>query len=135
MENAITKNTVELEQLESVIERGLSTFYEVGRALMTIRDKHLYEKVRGIATFETYCKERWGFERRRAYQFIDAAIVSDNVKNFSQYQIKESHTIPLAKLNDNPDQQREAWRKAVETAPEGKVTAAHVRPDYFFFRT
>jgi hypothetical protein len=126
MENAITKNTVELEQLEGVIERGLATFYEVGRALMRIRDKQLYEKVRGFATFESYCKERWGFERRRAYQFIDAAMVSDNVKNFTQYQIKESHTIPLAKLNNNPEAQRTAWQKAVETAPEGKVTAAHV---------
>ena len=93
---------------------------------MRIRDEQLYEKVRGIATFEKYCMERWGFERRRAYQFMDAAMVSDNVKNFTQYQIKESHTIPLAKLNDNPEKQREAWQKAVETAPEGKVTAAHV---------
>ncbi len=119
MENAIARNTTELEQLEGVIERGLSTFYEVGRALMRIRDEQLYEKVRGFATFESYCKERWGFERRRAYQFIDAAMVSDNVKNFTQYQIKESHTIPLAKLNNNPEAQRTAWQKAVETAPEG----------------
>jgi len=44
-----------------------------------IRDKHLYEKVRGIATFETYCKERWDFSRQRAYQLIDSTKVIENV--------------------------------------------------------
>jgi hypothetical protein len=34
-------------------------------------------------------------------------------------EIKESHTVPLAKIKD-PDQQREVYQKAVETAPEGK---------------
>ena len=36
----------------------------------------------------------------------------------------ESQARPLSKLE--PEQQRQAWQKAVETAPEGKVTAAHV---------
>lgn len=38
--------------------------------------------------------------------------------------IPEGQLRPLARLE--PSQQREAWQKAVETAPEGKVTAAHV---------
>jgi hypothetical protein len=38
--------------------------------------------------------------------------------------ITESQCRPLSKLE--PDQQREAWQKAVETAPAGKVTAAVV---------
>lgn len=33
----------------------------------------------------------------------------------------ESQARPLVKLN--PDQQREAWLKAIQTAPEGGVTA------------
>jgi CHASE3 domain sensor protein len=37
----------------------------------------------------------------------------------NEYQIR-----PLVKLS--PDQQREAWQQAVATAPDGKVTAAHV---------
>jgi CHASE3 domain sensor protein len=36
----------------------------------------------------------------------------------------ERQTRPLARLE--PDKQREVWQKAVETAPEGKVTADHV---------
>lgn len=38
--------------------------------------------------------------------------------------IPEGQLRPLARLE--PDQQREAWQKAVDTAPGGKVTAAHV---------
>lgn len=38
--------------------------------------------------------------------------------------VTESQARPLTRLE--PDQQRIAWQKAVETAPEGKVTAAHV---------
>jgi len=41
-------------------------------------------------------------------------------------EIPESQLRPLTKLRNKPDQQREAWQKVVETAPEGKVTAAHV---------
>jgi hypothetical protein len=40
--------------------------------------------------------------------------------------IAEAATIPLAKLKDDPNKQREAWQRAVETGPDGKVTAAHV---------
>jgi hypothetical protein len=37
----------------------------------------------------------------------------------------EAHAHPLFPLK--PEQQRLAWQKAVETAPNGVVTAAHVR--------
>lgn len=126
MELAITKNSAELEQLEGVIERGLSTFYEVGRALMRIRDEQLYEKVRGIATFESYCSERWGMSRMHAHRLIDSCMVVDNVTDRLQKHpaINLEQTRPLARLE--PAQQREAWQKAVDTAPDGKVTAAHV---------
>lgn len=38
--------------------------------------------------------------------------------------VPESHLRPLTSLP--PDQQRDAYQKAVETAPNGKVTAKHV---------
>ena len=124
MENAITKNTAELEHLESVIKQNIGAFYEVGRALMEIRDKGLYRDVLGFDTFEAYCKSRWSFTRQTAYQFIDSAKVIENVSDCLQKPLNEYQTRPLARLE--PEQQREAWQKAVETAPEGKVTAAHV---------
>jgi hypothetical protein len=59
-----------LTELEDVIERGLSNFIEVGRALTEIRDSKLYRETH--PTFEAYCQERWGFSARRAYQLIEA---------------------------------------------------------------
>jgi hypothetical protein len=124
MENAIARNTTELEQLENVIQKNIGAFYEVGRALMEIRDKGLYRDVLGYDTFEAYCKGRWDLSRPRAYQLIDAANIERNLSTIVDKPQTESQTRPLAKLQ--PEQQRTAWQKAVETAPEGKVTAAHV---------
>lgn len=125
MQPVITKNKLDLERLETVIKTNIGAFYDVGRALMEIRDKGLYRDVLGYETFEAYCKARWDFSRQRAYQFIDSATVKENVSTIVDIApVTESQTRPLARLE--PDQQREAWAKAVETAPEGKITAAHV---------
>jgi len=126
MELTITKDRQELERLEGIITRNLQSFYEVGQALMEIRDKGLYRDVLGFQTFEEYCKAKWLFTRQTAYQFIDSAKVIENVSHGLQIPApsNERQTRPLARLK--PDQQREAWQKAVDTAPDGKITAAHV---------
>lgn len=125
MELAIKKNSVELEQLENVIKKNIGAFYEVGRALMEIRDRGLYKDVLGFETFEAYCKSRWDFNRAYAYRLIGSAQVVDAVSPIGiQIPSNERQTRPLARLE--PSQQREAWQKAVATSPEGKVTAAHV---------
>lgn len=111
-----------LNQLERIIERGQKTFVEVGSALTIIRDEKLYRHA--FSTFEDYCKERWGFTRMRASQLIASAKVVANVNNCLQKPTHESQTRPLARLE--PEQQTEAWKKAVETAPEGRLTAKHV---------
>ena len=63
----------ELGHCETIIERELAKFVEVGIALANIRDGRLYRDTHG--TFEDYCRERWGFSRVRAHQMIDAAEV------------------------------------------------------------
>jgi hypothetical protein len=125
MELAIAKNKTELERLEGVIQKNIGAFYDVGRALMEIRDQGYYKDVLGYDTFEAYCKERWDFNRAHAYRLIDSAQIMDMVSPIGiQKPNNERQTRPLTRLE--PQQQREAWQKAVETAPEGKVTAAHV---------
>lgn len=111
-------------QLEATIERGMQTFVEVGLALMEIRDGRLYRAEFG--TFEEYCQERWGWGRAHAYRLIDAAQVVENVSNWRQNvaPATESQARPLAALP--PAQQREAWERVLETAPNGKITAAIV---------
>lgn len=112
-----------LGELESVIERGLKTFVDVGMALLEIRDSRLYRE--DYSTFEDYCRDRWGFTRMRASQLIASYEVVNNVNNCLQIPQTESQARPLTSLE--PEQQREAWARAVETAPDGKITAAHVQ--------
>ena len=111
----------EFTQLESTIEKHLSAFYEVGFALMQIRDNRYYRETH--STFEQYCKERWGFTKSRANQLISASEVADNLT--TTVAISERTVRPLTHIKD-PEEQREVFQKAVETAPEGKVTAKHI---------
>jgi len=60
-----------LTDLEGIIERGLDTFVDVGEALAEIRDRQMYRETH--ATFEAYCRERWGWSRSYAYRHIEAA--------------------------------------------------------------
>ena len=112
-----------LEHNEAIIEKGLNTFVDVGNALAEIRDGKLYRDTHG--TFEEYCQERWGISRPRAYQFIEAAetvgLLSTMVDTPPS---SERQARPLTRLE--PEEQIAAWQEAVETAPNGKVTAAHV---------
>ena len=55
-----------LPELEAVIERGLATFIEVGKALMEIQDGRLYRETH--ATFEDYCRQRWEMSRVHAHR-------------------------------------------------------------------
>jgi hypothetical protein len=59
-----------LSDLETVIERGLATFIDVGQALLAIREGRLYRATH--ETFASYCLERWGFSDSRGRQLIAA---------------------------------------------------------------
>ncbi len=67
-----TTDRNDLEKYESVIERGYQSFVESGQALLNIRDRRLYRQTHD--TFEDYCQERWGFNRARGRQLIEASI-------------------------------------------------------------
>lgn len=113
----------ELARYEKTIERGLETFVKVGNALLAIRRDRLYRVTH--ATFEEYCVGRWQMTRAYADRLIGAAEVVGNLTPIGVVlPTTESQARPLTKLE--PEQQIEAWQEAVETAPNGKVTAAHV---------
>lgn len=99
---------------------------EVGNALLQIRDRCLYKATH--ATFESYCEERWGMSWRHAYRLMDAAETVENLNSCPIGQeseqasapdailpATESQARPLARLE--PEEQRTAWKEAVETAP------------------
>ncbi|MGO9022524.1 MAG: DUF5131 family protein [Syntrophobacteraceae bacterium] len=116
---------------EEIISKNLTAFYEVGTALITIRDGRLYRETH--TTFEVYCRERWGMSRFYAHRLIGASeVVVDllPIGNISSAEpeiplpANESQARPLSKVPSK--KRREVWREAVETAPESGLTTAHV---------
>ncbi|OKH20264.1 hypothetical protein NIES593_19335 [Hydrococcus rivularis NIES-593] len=111
---------VRLQELEAIVAQGLQTFYEVGQALIEIRDRKLYGEPH--KTFEAYCKEKWSLTKRRAYQFMNASAVIQNLCTMvHKFPTSERQVRPLTKLP--PAQQLEIWQKAVEESPNGTPTA------------
>jgi hypothetical protein len=106
-----------LAECEERIERGLSTFVEVGTALAMIRDNRLYRAEH--PTFAGYCQERWGFTDRRARQIIEAAEIGTIVPVENEGQARELARVP-------EPERAEVYARAVERT-NGKPTAAAVR--------
>lgn len=78
----------------------------------------------GYASWRECVTAEFKQSQRHLYEQLEAAKVEKNICAIAQKQeIPESQLRPLTKLRDNPEQQRQAWKQAVETAPEGKVTA------------
>jgi hypothetical protein len=95
-----------LLELEAVIDRGMTTFVDVGLAMLSIRDEKLYRK--GYATFERYVNARWNITRGRAYQLITAGLLHTQVDIQNERQARE-----LKRL-ETPTERRIAWELAKE---------------------
>lgn len=117
-----------LTDLETVIERGLATFVEVGEALIEIRGSRLYRFDYG--TFEDYCRERWGFAHTVANQYMDAAKVVGVLTsaNAEVLPTNEAQARGLAAVlrRDGPEAVRDTWTEVIERS-EGRPTARVVR--------
>lgn len=115
-----------LSELEVTIQRGLKVFYEVGTALLEVRDARLYRQTYG--TFEEYCQQRWQLKRNYANKLISASEVITNLGTavpIDELPTHEKHVRPLTALA--PEEQQIVWQVVTDTAPGGKVTEAHVR--------
>ncbi|MBU7585756.1 MAG: hypothetical protein KAF91_23225 [Nostoc sp. TH1S01] len=143
----------DLLNLERRVERA---FFEAGKALMELRDRRLYRSTH--KTFEEYCKDRFGFERRHPYRLIEAAVVVDNLMQMcpigtqiendsssvgTQTEIESSNEqmrpigtqiLPTSERQVRPltklepQQQVEVWQRAVQVA-KGKVPSARIVTD------
>lgn len=111
-----------LAELEAIIERGLSTFVEVGQALLEIRDSRIYRE--SHLTFQAYCEQRWGFSRFRAYRLMEAATITA-VLPIGHTPANEAQARELTRLPE-PEVVREVWAEVTEEHGE-RVTAADVR--------
>jgi hypothetical protein len=109
------KEVKRLTVLEGKIEKGLKTFFEVGRALVEINDKRLYRE--SHKTFADYCEDRWSLSRASAYRHMDAAKVVGVLSPIGDTVPRNEATArPLAALLDQPDMLADAWSEAQEFA-------------------
>ena len=125
-----TADRCRLAQLEDIVEKGRGTFLEVGRALMEIRDSRLY--LERYATFEAYCKDRWGFTARRAGQIMLASDQASPARR-GRTRNRGSEELPSLPVRNQrqarelarvPDEQRAVvWREAIDRTG-GRPTAA-----------
>ncbi len=74
-------------------------------ALAEIRDSRIYRNT--FATFEEYCRERWGFTKTYANNIIAASEVVSNLTTLVVKPATETQARPLAKLP--AEQQPAAW--------------------------
>jgi len=111
-----------LNQLEPIIERGMTSFVEVGTALLEISDRRLYRETH--STFAEYCKAKWRMSARHAYRLCESAEVvnalPENVTHGSQ--MNERQARELAKVE--PERRTEVLQAAAST---GTLTAASIR--------
>ena len=121
---------------EKIFEAVKRSFIEVGELLAEVKDRKLYKS--SHLTFAEYSRDVLDLAKQVAYNHLKAFYV---VKNLSENADaddgeKVNHGLLLLPQNERqaralvgltPEEQRQVWKEAVETAPEGKVTAAHVR--------
>ena len=110
---ALSTLTVEeadrLNTLEATIDRGMTTFLEVGRALIDIQDNKLYRATH--LTFEQYMLDRFSLNRNRGYQLIEATKVVNQIAE----EIKAETT-------------EESSTEGYQAIPTGKVRRAKPSP-------
>lgn len=114
---------LERDECEAIICSGWDTFLDVGRALMTVRNKRLYRDQHG--TFEDYCRRKWAFSKSHANRLIEAALVASILTPIGAKPANESQLRPLVGLP--PQKISDAWKKAQQLAGNGEVTAKVVR--------
>jgi hypothetical protein len=120
--NALTKTEVkELAVAEEIIGRGLKAFWEVGSALLAVRDGRLYREK--YKSFDDYCRARWSMGKSRAYQLIAASEVVSGLSTTvdAPAPSTERQTRPLSGLP--AETRREVW---AEASANGQPTAARV---------
>ncbi|MGD1087088.1 MAG: hypothetical protein ABSA47_20315 [Verrucomicrobiota bacterium] len=111
--------------METVIRSGWTTFLDVGRALLTIRDERLYKDK--YTEFADYCRVEWGFSKTHVNRQIAASHVVDVLTPIGAKIENESVARPMTGLTD--DQIRKTYETAQKLAEKEKktITAAIVK--------
>jgi|MDTC01.3.fsa_nt_gb hypothetical protein len=81
MPNITRKEASRLDDCERKIQEAIRKFSDAGEALKIIREDRLYRSE--FASFNAYCKSRWGFTKQRANQLISATKQTSELPNLS----------------------------------------------------
>jgi len=112
-----------LKHLETIIAKNQYRFYEIGQALLEIRDSRLYKQAL-FTSFEAYARSRWDIGRSQVYRLIDAYSVINNLSPIGdRLPGNEAQTRPLVPLS--PPEQRQIWKAFLDTKVE--VTARNIQ--------
>ena len=118
--------TRSLRDCEAAIE---SSFVTAGDALREIRDARLY--LGEYADFDSYCRDRWDWNRQRAHQMIQAAEIVGSLSTIvdAPVPVNEAQARALSSVKDDPEAMRDAMVTATAEAEAAgaKLTAAHIK--------
>lgn len=124
--NEPAKRPMIYKEAQECVDQINANLTNVRQLVVELHDRDGWTALGHASWTECVQKEFKQAERYIFYQY-KAAEIELNVSYCTIVQlgaIPEGQLRPLSKLE--PQQQRDAWAKAVETAPDGKVTAAHV---------
>jgi hypothetical protein len=124
MENAVAIKPMIYKEAREVVDQINSNMNNVRYLVLDLYEREGWTAL-GYASWRECVTAEFKQGENYLYKQLAAAQMEKNICTIVQKeQIPEGQLRPLSKLE--PDQQRTAWQKAVSTAPDGKVTAAHV---------
>jgi len=126
-------STMNLSELEGVIDRLRLSFIDAGMALAEIRDAKMYGSA--YVTFEDYCDKRWGFTPQRAYQLIEASktmLEMSTIVDITTLPQNEAQVRALNNVAETTKDKVAVMKKAAKLAAKDKdgkpkITAAAIK--------
>lgn len=112
--------TDEARQCADDIRRGMA---DVRHLLLDFHEREGWRAL-GYESWRECAMTEFGYGQSHVYELLNAARVERNISAAAEKPLPERQLRPLAPLE--PSAQREVWQRAIDTAPEGRVTAKHV---------
>jgi len=125
MENAIAIRPMIYKEARECVDQINANMTNIRALVLDLYEREGWSAL-GYANWRDCVTAEFQSSQAYLYRQLEAAQTEKVISPIGEKEIPESQLRPLTKLRGNPEQQRTAWQKAVEIAPEGKVTAAHV---------
>ncbi len=123
-DSAATQSPMTASEARTCVDAIRSGIVNVGRQLLELYERDGWRAL-GYSNWRECAQVEFGYKQSRVYQLLEAAEIERNISTIGGNSIPERVVRPLASLP--ADTQRTVWAEAVETAPNGRVTAAHVQ--------